>query len=294
MKELKLNTQTIKNIHCYVFDEVENPKGIVQIVHGMQTHAGRYADMGNYLCKKGFIVYACDSKGHGKNVTDNKFGVGKKDLFKEIVFDTIEISKYLKAKYNLPLYVFGHSYGSFIVQNYMTQYDGYDKAVLCGTRYTADLDVSLGNLGIDIIDLIYTKDKKLEHLERIGKKIFGRKFKNENWLTRDDKVYEDYKKDKMCGNVFPVSFYKSLFENMKNNYKNIDAQSKNKPVFIIAGSDDPVSRFGKGAKKLHKFYNKNLIKNKLKIYNGARHELFNETNKYEIFDDIISFFNNYK
>ena len=49
-----------KKIHTYVWDETVNPKGVVQILHGMAEHGGRYADFAAFLNKNGFIVYADD------------------------------------------------------------------------------------------------------------------------------------------------------------------------------------------------------------------------------------------
>ena len=58
---------------------------------------------------------------------------------------------------------------------------------------------------------------------------------------------------------------------------------------IISGDDDPVGEFSKGVKKLYKVYSRNDLKTTLKLYTGARHELLNEINRDEVFDDILTF-----
>ena len=120
---------------------------------------------------------------------------------------------------------------------------------------------------------------------------FKKKFKKEdgNWLSRDPEVWDKYLVDELCGNSFPVSFYKSLFTSAPKSYKNLAVVDESTPILLIVGDNDPVSNGGKSVKKLYKLYTKHWLNVQLKVYGGARHELLNETNKDEVLKDIIKF-----
>ena len=77
----------------------------------------------------------------------------------------------------------------------------------------------------------------------------------------------------------------------KNNYLNINNVNNNLPILIISGSNDPVGDQGKGVKKLYNFYRKNHLNVTLKLYDKARHEILNEINKEEVYNDILNFLN---
>ena len=123
MKTLKLKGYNDFELCCYVWDKVEKPTGIIQIIHGMQEHAKRYAEFAKFLNSKGYIVFASDLRGHGQTALMNNlpFGYSDGDIFMEIVQDQIIITDYLKEKFNLPITIFGHSFGSFITQKYLVE-----------------------------------------------------------------------------------------------------------------------------------------------------------------------------
>jgi alpha-beta hydrolase superfamily lysophospholipase len=115
-----------------------------------------------------------------------------------------------------------------------------------------------------------------------------KKYPNGNWLTRDDKIWNKYTQDDLCGKTFPVNFYHSFFKNSRKNYKNLKNIPFYLPIFIISGTDDPVP--GKnGIIKLFFTYGKANKKVYLKSFLHARHELINETNKKEVYDSIYAF-----
>ena len=78
-------------LHTYVYDNVENPKAVVLIVHGMMEHALRYYNFAKFLNENGYIVIANDLRGHGHSAIDKKYGYGEKDIFFESVQDEIII-----------------------------------------------------------------------------------------------------------------------------------------------------------------------------------------------------------
>lgn len=281
--DLKLNT--------YVYDNVENPKAVVIIIHGMQEHCLRYKNFAQYLNKNNFIVIASDLRGHGHTAISKEYlGFGEKDIFTETLKDQLNIIDYANQTYNLPIYVFGHSYGSMLSQVLIQLTPLVEKCVLCGTANGSSGIMKLGNMVVNMLTPFKNPNSKGGMIEKMCIKSYGKKFERGNWLTRDENVFDEYLKDEYCGGSFPFSFYKSMINNMHKANKGIQ-KIGSKKIFLIAGDHDPVGNNGKQVTKLYKTYLKNNINAKIKLYKGARHELINETNKEEIYKDIVDFYN---
>ena len=274
----------------YFYENVKNPKAVVQIIHGMQEHAKRYDDFAKYLNTKGYIVFINDLRGHGENVKDEKLqGHSEGDIFEETVNDQIIIANTLKEKYKLPLFVVAHSFGSFVTQMCITRSQVFDKVVLSGSAYTKNASFKFGKLTANFC-AIALKRKPAQLIEAFSFGVYRTKFKNGNWLSRDEEVYKKYVSDPYCGHSFPYSFYKSMFAGTLKNYKELEKIKNNLPILILSGDSDPVGGYGKLVTKLYNVYRKTGMQAECKLYNGARHEILNETNTNEVYNDIVTFF----
>ena len=291
-RNIKINGFNDLKLNCYLCENVENPKAVVLIVHGMQEHCARYKNFSRFLNQNGFIALASDLRGHGKTAESfERRGFGEKDIFKETLQDQLKLIDFAKKKYHLPIYVFGHSYGSMLSQWLAQMSPDIEKCVICGTTNGSSAIFKLGSFVISLMSPFKGKNSKGGIIEKLCIKSYGKKFERGNWLTRDENVFDEYQKDKECGGSFPFSFYKSMIKNMTKANKNI-SNIGNKKLFLIAGDKDPVGESGKQVKKLFKVYRKHNIDVNLKLYEGARHELINEINRDEIYADIINFLNN--
>lgn len=296
MKTVKLKGYQDFQLVGYIWDNVENPKGVVQIIHGMQEHAKRYDDFAKFLNTQGLIVFASDLRGHGQTAIINNlpFGYSDGDIFMEIVQDQIIITDYLSKKYKLPVSIFGHSFGSMISQRYMVE-NGFKikNIVICGSTYTNSLQFRAGYHIAKLCRLFKGKKANAKLIESMSLKKYGKKYKNGNWLSRDEKDWDTYNNDELCGKVFPNNFYWSFFKNARHNYKNLQNIPYYLPILLIAGTDDPVG--GKnGMVKLFFTYGKAKKKVYLKTYLDCRHELINEINKDEVYKDVAYFLLNDK
>ncbi len=290
MKEIRVQGFHELPLYTVVFDEVKNPKAVVLIVHGMQEHCRRYDDFAKFLNTHGFIVVASDLRGHGKTMKDsNDYGKGEKDIFQECVNDQIALISFINENWKLPVYIFGHSFGSFLTQSIVQRSPQIKKAVLCGTTNGSCTLFKLGNCLLTLLAPFNKKDKRGGLAETLCIKSFGKNFENGNWLSRNEKVFDKYLKDEFCGGSFPFSFYRSMIKNMTKVNSGI-GKIGHKKLFLIAGSCDPVGQNSKQVQKLCKLYLKNNVDAQIKIYDGARHELLNETNKKEVYKDILNFF----
>ncbi len=296
---LKNNDDIEINVNC--FEALGDVKGVVQIAHGMSEHCGRYADFARFLNSHGYIVYANDHRGHGKSVK-SKYELGiiaDEAGFSKMVDDMYMLTLYIKKTHpDLPLFLFGHSMGSFLSQRYiMLHGDELSGVILSGSN----------GKNPKILSYIANKIARSEERKlgrnvpsvKMDKLLFGQfnsKFKPNrtpfDWLSRDEAEVDKYINDPLCGFIFSAGAYRDLLDGLSliEDRKNVANVPKNLPIFIISGTKDPVGNFKKGLIKLKNTYDSMGINSvKMKLYEGARHELLNETNREEVYKDVVEF-----
>lgn len=162
---------TISNRKIYInlWDKVENPKGLIQVIHGMAEYGERYEELAKHLNEKGYIVIASDHFGH-KNSIDSHYGELGEDGFHTYIEDEIYISKFFKEKYEIPIHIIGHSMGSFITQyiirkdlDYITSY------TITGSNYLKNSKFFLGRYVLKLL----SNFRKLKEDKLIDKILFG-------------------------------------------------------------------------------------------------------------------------
>src|ERR1700721_953227 len=97
------------------------PRAAVQILHGWAEHARRYDRPARALAAAGYVVYADDHRGHGQSgVRGDSLGdLGPRGM--EGVRAAVgAVPGRIEAEQpGLPLFILGHSWGSFILQAYL-------------------------------------------------------------------------------------------------------------------------------------------------------------------------------
>lgn len=298
MKNEKFTSFDGTVLQCYVWDDVRNPKGVVQIAHGMAEHARRYDDFANFLNKNGYIVFADDHRAHGMTSTKQSAkgvkGYHKGEIYMDTVRDEVAITARLKDVYKLPVIYFGHSYGSLVGQRYLEECKDYAGAILSGS---AMMKGALLNTGAAIIGLQYKLcggEKEGKLADKLSFGSYNKPFRKEKiafaWLSRDKAQVKKYILDEQCGWVMSTAFFKWFFSGLKTAYKteNLAKIDKSKPIGIFSGDQDPVGGKGKLVKKLYEQYKNLGVKDvTVKLYTGARHEILNEINNKEVYADIL-------
>ena len=271
---------------------------MVQILHGMAEHGARYADFASFLNKNGFIVYANDHRGHGKTAeSQDEIGIIRKDGFELIISDAYILFQIIKNKHqNLPVFILGHSFGSFLAQSFISRYGSeIDGVILSGSAKQDSPDIAFGRVAASMQRIIFGENKKSFLIDKLGfgsynKRIPGAKSKFA-WLSCDDSEVEKYENDPLCGNVFSIGFYYYFFNALKGLYDSdkLSGIPEALPIFIVSGNEDPVGKYGKKVLELYDFYKKlGLLNVQIKLYPGKRHEILNETGRQEVYDDILS------
>lgn len=275
-------------------NKILGAKNVVVLIHGMQEHAKRYEAFASALASSGIAFFTADLRGHGENIF-SKPGLDDGNIYTNIVEDFKIFISYVKENYKgAKITLMGHSYGSFVTQRFVRDYENIvDKFVICGSNYMNNLLIKSARVIAFFNRLFKGRESDANFIEKLSIKGYGKNYEGGNWLSRDDKVFNKYKKDPLCGGTFPVAFYEAMFAETPKNYRGLKKWAKcGKPIFIISGDDDPVcGKNGSGAIKLNNVYKKAGLNSKLKLYKGARHELLNETCKKEVICDIINFIN---
>lgn len=280
-----------KEIFVHEWLDVENPKGLVQIVHGMTEHGKRYEAFAKFLNEHGYYVVADDHRGHG-NTDKDTLGYCKGDMFQDTVRDEGELTGYYRRKLDYEKHiVFGFSYGSFLTQSYIGQYGNLiDGAIIGGSSYKKDFEVRLGSF----VSGISPKKKPAKLIENLSFGAYEKQFDDREWLSNDAENNAAYHADPFCGFTCSNRFYHDFFKGLKKLYtkKYIGSLNKELPLLLIAGKNDPVGEMGKGMEKLKAFYTQKAgMKNvTLTLFEGSRHEFLNEKeNRDEKWQTVLSF-----
>lgn len=278
-------------VELYVWDEVANPKAVVKIAHGMVEHSARYDDFGKYLNSMGYILVMNDHRGHGLTAEADSLGYEDGDMWTNNVHDQIAILDYCREKYHLPLIMMGHSYGSFVTQAVIEEAPEVAGFILCGSNYIKGLQYSVCRKVAQGMCRHRGGRYPAQLIVNLSFKSYEKKFPGANaWLNRDQAEVKKYNEDPFCTYVCSANFYRSFMTGITKLYKKEFYKRINvyKPLLIIAGDSDPVGAYGIGVNKLEKFYTQKVgVSNVTKrLYEGARHEILNETCKQEVYKDI--------
>ena len=281
-----------QTITYYEWNDVQNPKGVIQIAHGMVEYAQRYDKIAQLFNQNGYIVVADDHRGHG-NTNPESLGYCDGEMFFDTILDMKKLLDITKEKYpNLPYILFGFSYGSFLTQYFIGKYGNcLDVVIIGGSSKNSRISTKFGQFVAKIGCIFKGKQKPAKLIKKLTFNVYDRKFDDRCFLSTNKENNERYFNDPYCSFVCSYNFYYNFFKGLNKlytkNYKN--SLSKNLAMLIISGEDDPVGNMSKGTKKLFNYYQKVGCKNvQLKLYKDSRHEFLNEDNNraYNILDFV--------
>ena len=298
IEEFNFKSCTGKDIYAKKwYDETKDEyKGVIQLVHGMEEHIGRYDEFALFLANNGFIVVGHDHLGHGKTAkTDDELGFfGFKDGWFCLAKDIHILQNKIKNEYpNLPYIIMGHSMGSLLTRTYLTLYnDKLNGAIITGTS-GQKAGLLTGYLLAKLIVMFKGKKYKSKLLASLVTGSFNRQFKpnktSVDWTTSDEKIIEEHIKDTNPNCKVTASSYLELFKGSMylNKKKNIE-KTPNIPILIFSGDKDPVGENGKGVKRVDYMLKETGKEDvTLKLFPNGRHEMLNEINREEVFEFVL-------
>lgn len=272
-------------------------RGVLQIAHGMSETAERYGRFAETLTQAGFAVYANDHRGHGRTAANpGQLGWPGPDGLNGMVRDMIEVGRRARNDHpDLPLFLMGHSMGSFLTQKTMyTAPELYSGFILSGTNGPRGM-LSFGQQLARWQAAFQGPEHPSLLLNALSFGSFNRAFLPMrtpfDWLSRDSQEVDRFIENPLCGFICSAGFFQGLFGLLREIHRPelMRKIPRDKPVYVFGGDRDPVGLNGKGVGRLIALYKRLGIEDlEVKLYPEGRHEMLNEINRDEVTADALA------
>ncbi len=248
------------------------PKAIVQISHGLGDHSQRYDHLARTLVAQGFTVYADDHRGHGETGREQWGGdlsqlgrLGPGGL-RATVAAIAQFTGIIRTENpGLPLIFLGHSWGSLMGQMALDAGTlDVDAAVFSGSALRLPWAMNPGDL-----------NAKHRHLGTTGSE----------WLSRDPAVADAFLADPLTFKADVLKLF-GLADGLRL-YGTPRPPHADIPLLLISGTDDSVCTEKSLVELLRRYIAAGYSNAQLTMYDGARHEVYNETNRDEVYADVV-------
>ena len=298
MREFTLKPEGDLTLDCREYRPEGDPVGILQVIHGLGEHQGRYVSFARFLAENGFAAYTSDLPGHGPAAAETgslgRFPRGGWLQAAEAQHALLERVKGLWP--GKPVFLFGHSMGSFLARSCLILWPGgLQGCILCGTGHLARPLVAAGSAAAEVTAMLRGEGNTSEFLRKMAFGGYNQRIPEaaspNAWICRDEAVVAAYDADPLCG-LTPSS---GLIREMMRGIRLITDPAKQKrmdpelPVLFISGEEDPVGEYGAGVRRaLESFRKAGMKRAELKLYPGDRHELLNEPDRDAVCGDILA------
>lgn len=271
------------------------PRGVVQLVHGMAEHIDRYDDTARALSAAGFTVVGHTHLGHGTRAATKGY-FAPEGGWEALVADVHALRVQCQAEFGrLPYFLLGHSMGSFVVRSYCLRHEsGLSGVVLSGTGHFETPQLALGSGLAALLCAVGRARKPSPLLQRLSSVGYLKRYEQVrtpfDWLSRDPDQVARYVADPECGFPFTAGGYRDMFNGLKGLLpQKLTGLRPEVPVLLFSGDMDPVGGFGAGVKAVAEELRAAGVEEvEVKLYLGGRHEMFNELNRQEVWDDLIA------
>ncbi len=281
--------------------DTDHITGVVHILHGMSEHIGRYDALAQFMTQYGYVVVGGDHLGHGLSAmrADDLGYFADSDGWMRVAED-VRTLKILSARRfpDVPYFMLGHSMGSFLARTYLIRFPGtLNGAVLSGTAWMSDGDIRRGKM-------LAAVEKR--RLGGRGHSSIARKFSNDDynrnfapnrtdfdWLSVDTENVDRYIADPLCGFPQTIGALRDMLDGFvfNQNPDNLKKMDPATPVLFISGANDPVGDMGEGVKRSEAAFAAAGVRDmSMKLYAGARHEIFNDVCRKDARYDTLNWF----
>jgi alpha-beta hydrolase superfamily lysophospholipase len=275
---------------------VAQPRAVIHIVHGMAEHSGNYSDVAAFFNQHHFAVLAHDHRCHG--VSSKTLGdVDHTQHWQGILDDMPLLHNWIKATYqNIPIMLVGHSMGSFISQHFVENNPHAVKALALSGSHFSPPWFTRAAAQLARIEL-HRQGKNgrsdLIHTLAFGK--YSKAIKNPrtafDWLSRNSAWVDHYIADPLCGFRLANAYWYDFLSTLAQIYSPCALKKipQTLPVYMFAGTNDPVGEYGAGVKKLAKMHQQHRQATPtLKLYPKGRHDVLHENNASEVRYDLLT------
>ena len=298
MKKYQISSRDGYPLSLHTFD-VENPKAVIQLIHGMEEYQERYEDFARFLNEQGFTVVTSNMRGHGTEVNTEDLGYFKdKNGYRELIHDQIHIRAFIRNQYpDIPVYLFAHSMGTIIARVLLqTQSKHYEKVVLSGYP-NYQIHTALGLFCSAALRTLRGPKYKSKFLQKSSVGVFNKAIEHPktsiDWVCANEEVLESYQNDPLCNFGFTCSAFNDLYHlvmmmHKSVNYRNIN---KNMPILCLRGEEDPCTGGEKGSQdSIRVLLEAGFTTIDEISYPGMRHEILNEKEHQQVYEAIAEFY----
>ena len=289
----------VTTIHAIEWTPDEPPRAILQICHGMCEYIDRYDEFAQFMRSHGFVVVGNDHLGHGQSVaSDDLHG-----FFAEyngnltVLKDIHTLRKMTKEKYpGIPYFILGHSMGSFLTRQYISRCGkGLAGAVIMGTGSSQDKTLRAAMRVCRTIAAFKGWKHRSETVHKLSMGKYNKHFEPTrticDWLTKDTEFVDAFVQDPLCMFRFTLNAYYNMFASIEDCQAQevIDRIPAELPMLLISGQEDPVGDYGEGVRIAFQRYH-DACKDRdltMKLYENDRHEILNETDREQVFADLL-------
>jgi alpha-beta hydrolase superfamily lysophospholipase len=305
MRSSDFTIEDLDGVKVFVYKwepDAGKPKAIVQIAHGVVEHAGRYAETAERLCAAGFACYADDHRGHGRTAGSvDRLGILGPGGWESVVLDLKLVADRAVAENpGLPLFYLGHSWGSLLGQDFIQRWgSSLSGAIFIGSTGNQSFIVRrLGPLLSRILVALQGPEARSGVVQASSFGAYNRKFlpsktdSDFDWICRDEPFVRSALADPYC--CFRMTNRMAYDWGIGIKGLWTDAGERrippSLPLLFLSGTEDAVNDFLRDLKPLIARYRGKFALEDLteKYYEGARHSLLAETNRDEVFADILA------
>jgi alpha-beta hydrolase superfamily lysophospholipase len=264
-------------VAAYRWDPNGPAGAIAQIVHGVGEYARRYAPLAEALAARGYVVYSHDHRGHGATLVEGRQpGAIGADGWTELVADIGRMGRAARAAHpERKLVLIAHSLGSFATQQFLPEHSGELDAV-----------AMTGTAALDLLPLDLDAPVELS--------AFNAGFQpprtDFDWLSRDEASVDAYIADPLCGFNLDPDGMKEMFAGAQRAAQRpvVAGIRPDLPVYLAVGDQDPVNgQLALLHPLVERYRDAGLTDITVKVWPDARHEVFNEINRDEVFADLF-------
>lgn len=299
---LSADEKTMVEVSCWYPEQ--QPVATLQLIHGMVEFIERYDRFAEYLNQRGIVVVGHDHLGHGQSIQSKKhFGhFADKNGSELLLSDIHTINKKINEHYpTLPHFIFGHSMGSFLVRNYLAQFEtNFSGVIIMGTGWHNPKEMTVAESIASAIVSIRGAKYRSKLLDQLAFGGFNRQFEpartSKDWLTRDETEVDKYLLDPRTQFIFTAASYKELFRLVRQACSPDEVQRipDHLPMLVVSGAKDPVGANGRSVQTfvqaVREYTTSQLT---LLLYEEARHELLNEINQEVVYQDLYLWLKKY-
>ena len=272
------------------------PRAIVQIAHGMAEHIGRYAPFAEFLVSNGYAVAANDHAGHGKSADLSVKGYfGPQNGWDAVITDMKTLHDHTAALWpEIPYILLGHSMGSFLARSYAARHPQDISALILSGTAGVNPAAGFGSLFARREKKRNGEKKPSELLNNLSFGSYNKSFLPSrtafDWLSRDKEQVDRYVEDPLCGFVFTAEGFWDLLSGIRE-ISSVSWATKvpDVPIYLFSGEKDPVGNNGKGVKQVKNWLEDTGHTVTMKLYPEGRHEMLNEINRTEVYQDVLRF-----